>query len=339
MDKEKDLAHLKFNLQEMKTHFHEEETEVLSLKAINKELQMEMKIVKELNLELKEEFEKEMSVRRDNEKIMETKISSLEQEVRETKDILIDTNKETLSLKSQLENFNIDANEKLILCHKDIETDKTDISNTTNSPLIDDMVKLKDSVNNIQTDIRSTRNHLDVSLNKKTDEMTELTSHVANIENVLFCCDLDKDKCSKFKWVIQNYQYYFVIGEPVYSPVFYTLVHGYCFKLYVQWSGKNKGILELYLKLCRGKNNYKKLKPFTVPFRIQIQDRNVFYPITPHHTGGIVEQYFIYPDEDEARRSVTVGKMAANHNQHNSIVVDYRLVITCMFKNIKYSAL
>ena len=78
MDKEKDLAHLKFNLHEMKTHFHEEETEVLSLKAINEELQNEMKIVKELNLELKEEFEKEINVRRDNEKLMETKISSLE---------------------------------------------------------------------------------------------------------------------------------------------------------------------------------------------------------------------------------------------------------------------
>ena len=332
MDKEKDLAHLKFNLQEMKTHFHEEETEVLSLKAINKELQMEMKIVKELNLELKEEFEKEINVRRDNEKLMETKISSLEQEVRETKNILIDTNKETLSLKSQLENFNIDANEKLILCHKDIETVKNDISNTANSPLIDDMVKLKDSVNIIQTDIRSTRNHLDESLNKKTDEMTKLTCHVANIENVLFCCDPYKDNY-KLKWVIQNYENYFFIGKPVYSPLFYTQVSGYCFKLCVQRPG-NKGNVEFYWKLCRGKNNYIQLKPFSVPFRIQIQGRNMFYPILPHDIDNRDAYFTIHPDEDEARRLFFVGDLTLNH--FNDIVVG-TLSITCIFnRNIRY---
>ena len=61
-----------------------------------------MKFVKKLNLELKEEFENEINVRRENDKLMETKISSLEREVMETKNILIDTNKETLSLKRQL---------------------------------------------------------------------------------------------------------------------------------------------------------------------------------------------------------------------------------------------
>ena len=185
IDKEKDLAYLKFNLHEMKTHFNEKEDEVHSLKTINDELQNEMKFVKKLNLELKEEFENEINVRRDNDKLMETKISSFEREVMETKNILIDTNKETLSLKSQLENFNIDATEKFILCRKDIETVKTDISKTSNSSIIEDMGKLKDSVTNKQTEIRSIRSHLDESLNKKTDEMTKLTSHVENIENVV----------------------------------------------------------------------------------------------------------------------------------------------------------
>ena len=241
IDKEKDLAYLKFNLHEMKTHFNEKEDEVHSLKTINDELQNEMKFVKELNLELKEEVEKEINVRRDNDKLMGTKISSLEREVMETKNILIDTNKETLSLKSQLEHFNIDANEKFISCHKDIETVKTDISKTPNSSIIEDMGKLKDNVSNIQTEIRSTRSHLDESLNKKTDEMTKLTSHVENIENVLFCYEPHQNGCIKVKWVMQNYQYYFDIGEPVYSPVFYTHVSGYCFQLNVEMVWKEEG--------------------------------------------------------------------------------------------------
>ena len=287
IDKEKDLAYLKFNLHEMKTHFNEKEDEVHSLKTINDELQSEMKIVKELNLQLKEEFEKEINVRRDNDKLMETKISSLEREVMETKNILIDTNKETSSLKSQLENFNIDANEKFILCRKDIETVKTDISKTPSSALTDDMVKLKQSVKKIQTEvrstrshvdkslnkkteeirstrshldeslnkkteeIRSTRSHLDESLNKKTDEMTSLTSHVRNIENILFCYQPRKNGCIKFKWVIPNYQYYSDTRVRVCSPIFYTHLSGYCFQLFAEWCGKNEGNLSLCLKLGR----------------------------------------------------------------------------------------
>ena len=135
--------------------------------------------------------------------------------------------------------------------------------------------------------------------------------------------------------VIQNYQYYFDIGKPVYSPVFYTQVSGYCFKLYVQWSGKNKENLELYWKLCHGKNNYKELKPFRVSFRIQFQGREVFNPIFPLIIGQIMGDYFtIYPDEDEARRWVNLGIMHFNPFDH---VVDDTLLITCIFKHdIRY---
>ena len=284
IDKEKDLAYLKFNLHEMKTYFNEKEDEVHSLKTINDELQNEMKFVKELNLQLKEEFEKEINVRRDNDKLMETKISFLEREVMETKNILIDTNKETSSLKSQLENFKIDANEKFISCHKDIETVKTDISKTPNSSIIEDMGKLKDSVTNIQTEIKSTRRRLDESLNKKTDEMTKLTSHVENIENVLFCYEPHQNGCIKVKWVMQNYQYCFEIGRPVYSPVFYTRVNGYCFRLSVEWSGKKKGNLGLYFWLSRGKNNHKELKPFRVPHTLQILDKEGQESVKQQHS-------------------------------------------------------
>ena len=339
MDKEKDLAYLKFNLHEMKTHFNEKEDEVHSLKTINEELQNEMKFVKELNLELKEEFEKEINVRKNNDKLMETKISSLEREVMETKNILIDTNKETLSLKSQLENFNIDANEKFILCCKDIETVKTDVSKTTNSSIIEDMGKLKDSVSNIQTEIRSTRSHVDESLNKKTDEMTKLTSHVENIENVLFCYEPHQDGCIKVKWVMQNYQYYFDIGEPVYSPVFYTHFSGYCFQLYVKWSGKKKGNLGLYFLLCCGKNIHKELKPFRVPHTLQILDKEgkeeCETTTLSYIDVNLDDSFTIHPNEEEARRGCGRNVMLDKSSLENFIIND-TLLISCVFQHSNF---
>ena len=339
MDKEKDLAYLKFNLHEMKTHFNEKEDEVHSLKTINEELQSEMKFVKKLNLQLKKEFEKEINVRRDNDKLMETKISSLEREVMETKNILIDTNKETLSLKSQLENFNVDTNEKFISCRKDIETVKTEISKTPNSSIIEDMGKLKDSVTNIQTEIRSTRRHVDESLNKKTDEMTKLTSHVENIENVLFCYEPHQDGCIKVKWVMQNYQYYFDIGEPVLSPVFYTHVSGYCFQLVVDWSGKKKGNLGLCLKLCRGKNNQKELKPFRVPFTLQIQNKEGNEEsalITLSDIDEYLDKCFtIHLNDDQARGDFGCSKMLFRSSLKNFIIND-TLLISCVFQHSNF---
>ena len=339
MDKEKDLAYLKFNLHEMKTHFNEKEDEVHSLKTINDELQNEMKFVKELNLQLKEEFEKEINVRRDNDKLMETKISFLEREVMETKNILIDTNKESSSLKSQLENFKIYANEKFISCHEDITTVKTDISKTPNSLIIEDMGKLKDSVTNIQTEIKSTRRHVDESLNKKTDEMTKLTSHVENIENVLFCYEPHQDGCMKVKWVMQNYQYYFDIGEPVLSPVFYTHFSGYCFKLWVDWSGENKENLELYFSLCCGKNNHKELKPFRVPHTLQILDKVGQEECATTTLSYIDENldncFTIHPNEEEARTGCGSNKMLVKSSLKNCIIND-TLLISCVFQHSNF---
>ena len=339
MDKEKDLTYLKFNLHEIKTHFNEKEDEVHSLKAINEELQNEMKFVKELNLQLKEEFENEINVRRDNDKLMETKISSLEREVMETKNILIDTNKETLSLKSQLENFNIDANEKFILCSKYIATVKTDIGKTTNSSIIEDMGKLKDSVTNIQIEIRSTRSHLDESLNKKTDEMTKLTSHVRNIENILFCYEPHKNGCIKIKWVIPNYQYYSDTCVSVRSPIFYTHLSGYCFELFAEWSGKNKENLALCLKLgsmslCRGRNNHEELKPFRIPFTLQIQGKDgneKIRTVTLSEIDENADSFTIHPNEDEARKMFVCPDMLVKPFLQDYIIND-KLLVSCVFE-------
>ena len=241
--------------------------------------------------------------------------------------------------KSQLENFNIDANEKFILCHKDIETVKTDISKTTNSSIIEDMGKLKDSVSNIQTEIRSTRSHLDESLNKKTDEMTKLTSHVENIENVLFCYEPHQNGCIKVKWVMQNYQYYFDIGEPVYSPVFYTHISGYCFQLKVEWSGRKKGNLGLFFSLCRGKNIHKELKPFRVPHTLQILDKEgqeeCETTTLSYIDGNLDECFTIQPNEDHATEGLGFSEMLVKSSLKNFIIND-TLLISCVFQHSNF---
>ena len=323
MDKEKDLAYLKFNLHEMKTHFNEKEDEVHSLKAINKELQNEMKFVKELNLELKGQFEKEINVRRDNDKLMETKISSLQREVMDTK------NKETLSLKSQLENFNIEANEKSLSCHKDIETLKSNI----NSSLTDDMVKLNQSVKKIQTEIRSTRSHVDKSLNKETEEMIDLTSHIRNIENILFCNEPPQNGCIKFKWFIQNYQYYSDTCNCICTAISYKEVSGYCFQLLVQWSGKKKGNLGLCLKLCRGRFNHK-VKPFRIPFTLQIQGNEgneKIRTVTLSEIDENPDSFTIHPNENKARKMFVCPNMLVKPSLQDYIIND-TLLVSCVFE-------
>ena len=83
---------------------------------------------------------------------------------------------------------------------------------------------------------------------------------------------------------MQNYQYYFGISEPVYSPVYYTRVSGYCFQLYVKWSGENKENLVLYFSLCHGKNSHKELKPFRVPHTLQIRNKKEKKSVKQQHS-------------------------------------------------------
>ena len=55
----------------------------------------------------------------------------------------------------------------------------------------------------------------------------------------------------------------------MYSPIFLTQVKGYCFILEVDWSGKKKKNLGLYLRVCCG-NNYKPLKPFRMLYSLEM---------------------------------------------------------------------
>ena len=110
--------------------------------------------------------------------------------------------------------------------------------------------------------------------NDPQKEIANLKHHVNNIENILFCYSTDDSKDIIMKWKLQNYQYHFDIGKPVFSPIFLTQIEGYCFKLFVEWSGEKKENLGLFYCICRGSNYDIPLEPFRMPFSLEIVHNN-----------------------------------------------------------------
>ena len=109
-------------------------------------------------------------------------------------------------------------------------------------------------------------------INNAMEKVDNLKCHVTNIENILFCDSSDGCTDILIQWKLQNYQYHFDIGERVFSPIFLTQVKGYCFRLRVEWSGKKKENLDLFLWVCRGSNYDKPLEPFRMPFSLEMLD-------------------------------------------------------------------
>ena len=105
-------------------------------------------------------------------------------------------------------------------------------------------------------------------------KVNDLEGHVTNIENLLVCDISEGSNKIVFQWKLQNYQHYFDLGEKVYSPIFYTPIKGYCFKMYVDWIGNNKETLRFYLRLCRGSNYDKELEPFNMIFSLGLVGNN-----------------------------------------------------------------
>ena len=229
MEKEKDIAFLKYNLQELKTNFQGKQ-EVDSLKAKNENIGIKME-----NLVLKNE-------------LLEKKINSFE------KQMLV--SKKSLEDKSSFTS----------------EVNKT--GNKLNT-LNDEVKRLSEQINLMKDNQKD--------INNAMEKVDNLKGHVTNIENILFCDSSNGCTDILIKWKLQNYQYYFDIGEHVFSPIFLTQIKGYCFKLLVAWSGEKKENLGLYLKICRGSNYDKPIEPFKMPFSLEMVDNNgnIFSKIVP----------------------------------------------------------
>ena len=144
--------------------------------------------------------------------------------------------------------------------------------------------KIDDQIDAMENVIKDNFNTLNDKINNEAEggnlindpqkEIANLKHHVNNIENILFCNSSDGSKDVLLQWKLQNYQYHFDIGEPVCSPIFLTQIEGYCFKLFVKWSGENKEYLGLFFKVCCGSNYDKPLEPFRIPYSLEMVDNN-----------------------------------------------------------------
>ena len=314
VEKEKDVAYLKYNLNELKKSFNEKE-EVDLLKNKNSKIEEELKMVKEKNQDLKH-YEIKMENLMLKNQLLEKNVNSIENQLLASKRRLEDQQVEITSVKQEVEDVRSNLSED-IKFH--LSKPLNDFQSSTNN----DVKKLKDEVNNVNNQIRAARSYLDKSLNKTNNEINKLSvqittvdekmkdnfitlndkinkeadgvnlindwqkeideemknindlkCHINNIENLLFCDTSNGSKDVLLQWKLQNYQFHFDIGERVFSPTFLTQIKGYCFKLDVEWSGENKENLGLYLWVCRGSNYDKPLEPFRMPYSLEMVDSN-----------------------------------------------------------------
>merc|ERR1740124_595324 len=104
------------------------------------------------------------------------------------------------------------------------------------------------------------------SMKEKKDNVTPTTAHETTVKldrveanlniigsmlNIMFAYTPTGTTNEVLQWKISNYQRYFAIGKRVTSPIFYTSMQEFAFKLSINWCGKSKENFGLYLHLCR----------------------------------------------------------------------------------------
>ena len=176
------------------------------------------------------------------------------------------TNTEIKKLKDNVKNLVTRSHVDKVFNNKAEEINKLSARVTKSEKIIEDNFNaLNDEINRRTENVnylKLCQEEIDCAMEK----VNNLEGHVTNIENLLFCDISEGSSKIVFQWKLQNYQHYFDLGERVYSPIFYTQIKGYCFKMVVDWIGNNKEMLWLGLKLCRGSNYEKELEPFNTMF-------------------------------------------------------------------------
>ena len=194
-------------------------------------------------------------------KLLKFDNSSFPSEVNKLKDE-VKANNEIRATRSHVDKtLNIKTNEINKLSARVTTTEKT--INKLNT-LNDEVKRLSEQINLMKDNQKD--------INNVMEKVDNLKGHVINIENILFCDSSNGCTDILIQWKLQNYQYHFDIGERVFSPIFLIQIKGYCFKLLVEWSGEEKEKLGLALKVCRGINYDQSLKPFGMPFSLEMVD-------------------------------------------------------------------
>ena len=176
------------------------------------------------------------------------------------------TNTEIKKLKDNVKNLVTRSHVDNVFDNKADEINKLSARVTKSEKTIEDNFNaLNDKINRQIENVNSLKvcqEEIDCAMKK----VNNLEGHVTNIENLLFCDISEGSNKIVFQWKLQNYQHYFELGEVVYSPIFYTQIKVYSFKMWVDWSENNKETLWLDLQLCRGSNYDKELEPFNMIF-------------------------------------------------------------------------
>ena len=254
MEKDKDIAFLKYNLQELKTNFQGKQEEVDSLKAENVNIENEVKKMQDQNNELKKKFEKKMKnialeneylekkidsfekqmlasknsledktlfndninveigtlkvtninienemklmkdqneelrihVERENNELknknqlLETQLDSLGNQLVVEKQLLCNNQSEIINVKTKVKEMKKNLNENMKFSQNLNENIEQQFSKLLNFEkiLFASDVKLKHEVNNVNNQMRATRSHVNMTLNKKTNEIDKLSARV-----------------------------------------------------------------------------------------------------------------------------------------------------------------
>ena len=207
VEKEKDVAYLKYNLNELKKSFNEKEEVVDLLKNKNSKIEEELKLVKEKKQDLKHQFDIKMENLMLKNQLLEKNVNSIENQLLVSKKQLQDQQVEITSVKQEVEDVKSNLSED-IKFH--LSKPLNDFQSSTNN----DVKKLKDEVNKVNNQIRASRSYLDKSLNKTNNEINKLSVQVTTVDkkmkdNFITLNDkIDKDDVDLRCNLNENVKYY-----------------------------------------------------------------------------------------------------------------------------------
>ena len=313
----------------------------------------EINLIKDENVKLRKELEKKIESLATQDQMLEKKVDLLQNQLRGSA-TCENKEKEIIRMKSEVEEVSnhvqFDKAVKLSSVidgeFKDVKEEVLKVSNeilTIKDHLHLSLNEKTIEINELCAKVTKSEKAMDGKIKRGTvskkllkvfqkdvDEakknILRLENHVTNIENIIFSNTSDGSKDIILEWRLQNYKYHFDLGEVVCSPIFYTEIKGYCFKLVVTWSGVEKENLGLGLKLCRGSNHNIVLEPFNVQYSLEVLDNkgNISSEIV---TLALIEanreRYFaIPPGEKECKEGFGYPDFLTMPDVKNFIVND-----------------
>lgn len=367
-EKEKDLAHMKYDMHEMKRRWDEKENEVTALKMLNEEIRHEIDETKKVNEELKGLLYREVETLETKDRKLETRMELLEYQLTDNAKTLgdefdslvtkINSNKTTIkeykdssASKKQLDNFKANVTNKITaLKEKGISKPPT----PTPPPVPKNDPNAAQALETINRDFAKLKTRVETFEKHCTSFRKDLVSHLENLENITFCHEAYKEKNIKLKWVMTNFQHHYKSGGVVFSPIFYTHLQGYCYKLYVRWSGDDKENLGLYLLICQNRNNRNEnneqqaavggacaVDPFRIEYDLEIQHKDgsskahriTFADLDKHRELC----FTILPDMNVATNGLGPPSMLTKPTWSDYVIHDM-MYITCTFKICEVNA-